>query len=564
MQGWIRTEDEWRSFLARAQAESVVAVCLQTSGPDPFTAEITSTQLATRADVVSLAAADLGGPRHLAELLAPLLTGAGRVKAFHHAKPSLRFLLRLGLVLERIFDSMLADQLLSYGEIQNEPDLAETVGRHLDSTAAGYPAAGEEALWWAPQTVFRLREALIPRLLQAGLVRCAQLEFECSRVTAEIENAGLRFDAARLHNLIERGRQRMEEATANFAAAFGVETPHLFGQAAPINLGSDSQLLTFLQARGVPLTRVSARALHPFLEQYPGLHHVLAYRQASGDRALSSYLDCIHPVTGRVHPTYTQMAAATGRYGCSNPGIQSFPRTSEHRACVVPAPGRVLVVADYSQIELRIAAQISNDRRMLEAFRRGEDLHRLTASILQDKPPGAVDAQERQAAKAVNFGLIYAMGARSLVEYAKQQYGVEMTLAEAEQFRTRYFQAYAGVHAWHEHMRRSKPATVRTLSGRLRRVAQSGLPIALNSPVQGTGADILKQALVLLSPALRPLGAQIVAIVHDEIIVETPTAQAEAVRDAVGRLMQSAACMYLPHVPCPVEAVIGRSWADKG
>jgi DNA polymerase I-like protein with 3'-5' exonuclease and polymerase domains len=213
---------------------------------------------------------------------------------------------------------------------------------------------------------------------------------------------------------------------------------------------------------------------------------------------------------------------------------------------------------------LRIVAQISKDQRMLTAFRSGGDLHTLTASILTGEAQENVSKAQRQAAKAVNFGLIYAMGARGLAAYAEQTYGVEMTLAEAEQFRDRYFSAYTGVQAWHTLIKREKPHSVRTLSGRLRHVTDGALTLALNSPVQGTGADILKRALALLYPALRSVGGQIIGVVHDEVLVEAPQTQAQVAAKMVSSSMEAAGAEFLPDVPCPVDAQVATSWAEKG
>jgi DNA polymerase I-like protein with 3'-5' exonuclease and polymerase domains len=138
-----------------------------------------------------------------------------------------------------------------------------------------------------------------------------------------------------------------------------------------------------------------------------------------------------------------------------------------------------------------------------------------------------------------------------------------MSLDEAERFRTRYFRAYTGVDAWHARIRKEKPATVRTLSGRLRKVPAGTLAQALNSPIQGTGADILKRALILLYPALRPLGGQIVGVVHDEVLVEVPVTQAQAAAEIVAGKMEEAAREFLPDVPCPVDAKVVTSWAEK-
>jgi len=559
----LTTVADVQAFAQRAWPLPVLAVYLEYGGPDPLQHTVTRWTLATEEEVVQLNTADFSGAEKVAALLSPLLTGRSRVKAFHDAKKALRYLLRLQLYPERLFDSMLADQLLSAGGLLSEPKLVETAARHLDASFSSLKEEPPPAV--AATLIYNLRKALVPQLVQAGLVRCAELEFECTLATAEIENNGLRLDTARLRELTARGAQKMAAAAQAFALAFGLESPHLFGTdfTSGVNLNSDSQLLSFLQKQGLPLRRVSAKALQPFLSQYPVLQHILDYRQGAVEYRLESFLSAVSPVTGRLHPTYSQLAAATGRFSCSNPNIQSFPRAREYRACIIPAPGKLFAIADYSQIELRIAAQICKDQRMLEAFRSGQDLHRLTAGILMDKPPETVTPKERQAAKAVNFGLIYAMGAAGLAAYATQQYGVEMTLEEATRFRERYFQAYRGVAAWHARAKREQPTMVRSLSGRLRRVPKGALTNVLNSPVQGTGADILKKALLLLSRALRPLGGQIVAMIHDEILVETTAIQAEVVARVMSRAMEEAAAAFLPDVPCPVSVTLARSWAEK-
>lgn len=558
----ISSEDDWRAFMARNHTEPVVAMTLQTTGPDPLKDTIQTLQLATATEETILDVQAVGGTDRLCSLLQPLLAGARCVKAFHDAKTSLRYLLAAGLVPTRIFDSMLADQLLSAGEMTHPPTLQESAHRHL-GVELRYPAhpADHRALLAQVRAVYDLRLRLVPILVKARLVRCAQIEFECAVVTAAMEQTGIRLDTGALQEIVYRGRQRMAQATVQFSRAFGNAQDALFDEPV-VSLSADQQVLAFLQQHGVPVQRLSRSALRPLIPSFPALQYLLEYRQASADRALESYLEAVHPVSHRIHPTYSQLAAATGRYGCSNPNMQSFPRSLEHRACIVPAPGYRFVIADYSQIELRIVAQISQDRRMLHAFGRGADLHILTASILTDKPPKSVSPLERQAAKAVNFGLIYAMGTRGLAAYAQQTYGVEMSLEEAAKFRQRFFAAYTGVARWHHQTKKTRPQLVRTLSGRMRRVPPGQLTQALNSPVQGTGADILKRALVLLFPALRVMGASIVGVVHDEILVEAPKAQAHAVCQTINEKMAQAAREFLPDVPCPVQARIAASWAE--
>ena len=238
----------------------------------------------------------------------------------------------------------------------------------------------------------------------------------------------------------------------------------------------------------------------------------------------------------------------------------------EVRKCFTAESGRKLIIADYSQIELRVAAAISADAKMIEAYRNGEDLHRLTASLVQNISPANVTQEQRNAAKAINFGLIYGMGPKGLMYSAKANYGVEMSLGEAETFKKRYFEAYSGIRDWH---RKSScelryANRQRTLCGR-RFVWREppSFTVYVNRQVQGTAADIAKIALGRLPSALKGTHAKIIAMIHDEIIIETPEASA---RDAAAILqwtMESAGNEVLKTVPVVAEARIADNWSQK-
>jgi DNA polymerase I-like protein with 3'-5' exonuclease and polymerase domains len=272
----------------------------------------------------------------------------------------------------------------------------------------------------------------------------------------------------------------------------------------------------------------------------------------------------VHPATGRIHARCHQLGAATGRLSVSDPSLQNVSRDPRNRRCFVAELGSVLVIADMSQIELRITAEISGDARMISAFRDGQDLHRLTASLLTGRALGEVTADDRQAAKAVNFGLIYAMGAPGLRDYARKEYGVELTAKQAEVFIERFFDAYRGVAAWRAGVKRRRAYETRTLSGRRRRWStQPPLTELLNTPVQGTCADILKRALGQLPAALTGTGARIIATVHDEIVLEAPEDQAQEAGTRLKMVMQQAGETYLTRVPVEVEVVIAHSWMKQ-
>jgi DNA polymerase-1 len=243
---------------------------------------------------------------------------------------------------------------------------------------------------------------------------------------------------------------------------------------------------------------------------------------------------------------------------CSEPNLQQLPR-GDHRHCVAAPPGRVLVKADLSQIELRIAAKVAADQAMLDAYARGEDLHVATARRVLGLVQ--VDPEQRRLAKALNFGLLYGMGARSFRRYAQAQYGLDLTAQDARRYHRAFFQSYPGPAAWHRRVGAGSGTETRTLAGR-RRLDVSRFKEKLNSPVQGTGADGLKRALGLLWERRGEApGAFPVLAVHDEIVVECGAGQAGVVEAWLRQAMLDGMAPLIAPVPVTVEAKAGRTWA---
>ena len=247
---------------------------------------------------------------------------------------------------------------------------------------------------------------------------------------------------------------------------------------------------------------------------------------------------------------------------CEDPCVQNPPRDKRYRACIQAPEGRVLVKADYSQIELRIAAKIANDRTMLRAYGDSGDLHTLTARTLlgREFADDAEKQQARQLAKAVNFGLLYGMGAETLKGYARNSYGVEMSLEEARKHRQRFFQTYRGLQRWHARQPEGAVET-RTLTGR-RRAQVTWFTQKLNSPVQGTGADGLKRALALLWERRDQCpGAFPVLACHDELVIECDAAQAPDAEEWLRKAMLDGMAPLVHPVPVEIETQIGPTWA---
>ncbi len=201
---------------------------------------------------------------------------------------------------------------------------------------------------------------------------------------------------------------------------------------------------------------------------------------------------------------------------------------------------------------------------MIEAYQRGEDLHRLTAALVTQKPLERITAHERQAAKAVNFGLLFGMQAPSLQSYARNTYDIRLTMKQSATFRRRFFESYQGVAQWHRQTRQDRPWETRTLSGRRRQWKdQPRLNQLLNSPIQGSAADILKKALILLPQALQGTGAKIVACIHDEIVLEVVDEQAEESAIRLKTVMEAAGRAFLKCIPTVAEVRISTHWAQE-
>jgi DNA polymerase-1 len=308
-------------------------------------------------------------------------------------------------------------------------------------------------------------------------------------------------------------------------------------------------------------------------EEHEVARLVLEYRQLS--KLKSTYVDALpvllNSCTGRLHTTFNQVGTATGRLASSNPNLQNIPiRTElgrEIRAAFIADPGHVLVAADYSQIELRLLAHFSDDPLLIEAFRRGDDIHTLTASRVFGAPPLMVDAEQRRRAKAVNFGIVYGLSPFGL----SQQLGIEQR--EAKQFIENYFRTYTKVRAYLdrtlEECRREQK--VRTLFGRVRPIPDINSPnpnmrgfaerTAMNTPLQGTAADLIKLAMIRIDAEIerRTMQSRMTLQVHDELVFEAPESEVEDLRTLVLDKMQN---VHKLKVPLVAELGVGPNWRD--
>ena len=583
----ITTADELRRAVEDLATRNAIGLDTETTDLDPYLSRLRLIQLATSDGVyiVDFHHFADGDPKQ-GDALAPLrrlLTSPRPIKIAHNAKFDAKFIKHnLGVDIVGLFDTLLASQLVSAGDIEERHGLEAIAGRYLNEAVDKSERLSnwefelsESQLQYAARdaaVLLPLREKLIDRIKALGLIQCAQLEFECVMPVVDIELAGFYMDKTRWLEQLAIVEEKRGEVANELQEMLGegVAQASLFGPPrANINLDSQQQVTEALTRLGIPLPDSTRNwKLQPLAAQYPVVEKLLEYRTMQ--KALTSYgqnmIEFINPKTGRLHADFRQIGAPTGRFACTNPNIQQVPHAAEYRRCFMGYPAvRRLVIADYSQIELRILAEFSGDDAFINAFKSGADLHKVTAAQVFGVSTDQVTKEQRDFAKRLNFGVVYGIGA--------QRFSI-MTgvgVSDAEDILRRYFGTYKKLDSY---LRDSANRAVdekqaRTGSGRLvkfnydpsdRQQVSMTQRNGKNAPIQGTSADILKRALRLLSDELRETSAQIVNIIHDEIVVEVDEGEAEAVAEKVEHAMVAAGEEYLETVPVMVESQIASEW----
>jgi len=567
--------------------ETVIGVDTETTGLDPHTSELLLLQVSTTDKVYVVDC------RRLVPLaLKPLLENPNIRKIAQNAKFEYEMLRQqVGITLSNMYDTMLAERLLTAGisrEISLKMVAQKYIGATLDKSIreAFYKLAGNgDSYLAADQLHYAARDAFImipiwkqqaPELKKEKLEQVAALEFQCIAAVGDMELAGVQIDEARWRKIISDVQVQRDRAAAELAELLEPASMQatMFGVSA-INLNSNSQLVEAFATLGVPLPDTMEATLSKY--NHPAVTKLLEYR--GHEKTLSAFgenvLSLINPKTHRIHPDFNQYGADTGRFSCTRPNVQQIPATSDFRKCFVAAPGYKLVTCDYSQCELRVLAELSGDPGFVNAFQSGGDLHSLTASQMFGVPLEEVQKSQRNAAKAINFGLAYGMGPGGLAP----RLGV--TLDESKELIARYFKAYPGVQKW---LDRAAKDSVRngysaTTLGRkryynipdenLRRLNEDDWRKQIaaierqgkNSPIQGANADMTKIALIYLRTALKGYDARTVNTVHDEIVVEVREDQAEEVKHIVEDAMVRAGEVILKVVPIVAEASVADYWS---
>ena len=523
--------------------------------------------------------------------LRPILESERPAKIGQNLKYDMSVLARAGIVLAgAAFDTMLESYVLDSTATRHDmdslalkylghrtihyEDVAGKGAKQLTFNQVPIEDAGPYAAEDADVTL-RLHRSLRPRLeAHEPLVKlCDEVEVPLVPVLSRVERNGVRVDVGRLKAQSAELAGRMREIEASAHACAG----------GPFNLGSAKQIQAILYdtlglpvlaktPKGQPSTAESVLQELAHEHELPKL--ILEHRAMS--KLKSTYTDalpaCVNPGTGRVHTSYHQAVAATGRLSSSDPNLQNIPvRTREGRRirqAFVPDPGYRLVAADYSQIELRIMAHLSGDRGLLDAFASGADIHRATAAeVFAGGDAGAVDDEQRRSAKAINFGLIYGMSAFGLA----RQLGIER--GEAQRYVELYFSRYPGVKAFMDETRDQarERGFVETVFGRrlyLPEIRSSNVHrrqyaerTAINAPMQGTAADVIKRAMLVLDAWLAESKAPVRMImqVHDELVFEVASEAVDEVTPLIRKRMCGAADLAVPLV---VDVGVGDNWDE--
>lgn len=582
----VRDGEGVRKACETLRRSPILGFDTETTELDPYKGVVRLVQLSDgkSTQVIDLKPfSDSGNLSELPELqpLRDLLSDPQITKVAHNAKFDAKWVRHhLGAELFGVFDTYLASQLISAGDQDRRHSLHDVAqfftGIELDKSQqvsdwASSDLSNEQIEYAARDAavMLPLRDQIADRLKADELEDVAALEFDCVMPIAEMELNGFFMDEGRWRTQLEKTRALQVKAADELQELLsaGVAQATLFGRP-EINLDSQQQVMAALVNLGIPVPETTRGwQLQPLAEEYPVIKKLLEYRGIA--KAISSFgeniLEFIQPATGRIHADFRQIGAPTGRFSCSNPNLQQIPHDAAYRSCFRCDEGRSLVIADYSQIELRILAEFSDDKNFIEAFRSGADFHTTAAARMFGVKPEEITSEQRSFAKRLNFGIVYGVGASRFALMTG------LSQSDAENTMRKYFGTFTGLDSY---LRNAGNAVIadrvaRTASGRMLRLrfdendrqqVSSARRYGVNMPIQGTSADILKRALRLLHDELRGTSGKLVNIVHDEIIVECDLAESEAIKLKLENAMIAAAEFYISKVPIKVDAHIADEW----
>lgn len=593
---YITEISHYDRVIKELEGVNILSVDTETTGFDPHTCKLLLFQISTpdKSYIIDARALNVGELPEIKDIL----EDQKKIKILQNAKFDYKFIKRhTGIEMYNIYDTLLAEGVLTAGLSGGRASLKDLsknylgldMDKNIRKSFVGLKDINfsEEQLKYAAIdtfVLFPIFDAQIPKLKLQGVVDTAKTEFAVTKVIGEMELRGVYINKPKWKDIIINLSKKRDELTQEFydkiSTYYEYNSIDLFGNTAPpININSQPQLLDLfnkkvglnLPSTGDPILETVNHPLVNLLREYRKYEKLIS---AFGD----SLLDKINPVTHRIHPEFNQMGAATGRFSCNNPNLQQIPRNQPEapfRECFNPGEGYKFVISDYSSMEMRILADLSGDEKFINAIRNGYDLHSYTAALMfgleysEDFKKKHGDL--RQAAKAINFGLMYGMGPGRLAAQ------INVTPELGKEYMEKYFSSYPSVRTFLKRVAEEavKKGYSTTPGGRKRwykmpdkndpdykKLIGSIERQAKNHPIQGTNADAMKFALVSLYERIKKekIDAYILLTVHDEIVTECNDEFADTFKDILSEEMVKAAEVFVKKVPIVSDPFVGDVW----
>ena len=588
----ILSKDELNRLSHSLKEAGTFSLSIVTTNEVPMEAKIVGISICYRAGqafYIPILHSYLGAPAQpslssVFDALAPILEDEGIGKIGHNIKKDYIVLAQHGVKLRGIkFDTMIASYVIN--PEKTDHGLAELAQRYLGIRKRRYKdIAGKKKLPPSylnidlvkeyacenTEIIFRLKDILLEKIKASGQeFLFYKIEMPLINVLSAMEMWGVKIDTSYLNRLSKEFSSRLRALERKIFSIAGEQ----------FNINSPAQLRHILfEKLKLPYRKriktgysTDAEVLQELSAIHPLPSEILRYRTLS--KFKSAYIDTlpklINPKTGRIHTIYNQAITSTGRLSSSEPNLQNIPIRGDEgkdiRRAFIPGPGCVYLSADYSQIELRLLAHFSKDENLIEAFRRGEDIHKRTASQIFEVPIELVSEGMRRQAKTINFGIIYGMSPYGLA----RELGIDISTAKS--YIEQYFEQYKGVRAYIENTLRQarERRQVETLFKRIRKVPNINSNnatlrklserLAINTPIQGTGAEIIKLAMIQIADAISSLRSKMIIQVHDELLFEVPLDEVERLKALVKEIMENVVKLDVPLV---VDIKTGPNWGD--
>lgn len=605
-----------------------IGIDTETTGLDPFTCQVRLIQIAVPgfALIVDLDAYREDGERQVdwtrpgLSYVKAILEGTQRPKVFQNGAFDLNFLWQEGIdVGGELHDTMHAAKVINNGIPGVSNDLGSIHQREL---GVKLPKEEQRANWAGEikkeMQIYAARDAeCLTRIIPRQLVKLKKsrvtpaitlndvyhLEQQVQRPIARIQKNGFTFNkekAVQLRSQLQlNAHNKKNEFCAKIDEALRMKHPEDSDKWLPqdpdgsfnlrikdtgsiragtklykgFNPGSPAQVIKAFTDAGVVLRpndkgklSLDQNLLAFLAPQYPLIGAYLEMKEAlTLDTFVSKLIKAV-AADGKIHSNYRQMGTRSGRMSCSDINVQQIPRQKMFRELFEPSPGWKLIVADYKAMELAMAAELSGEQRMIDAFRNGEDLHKATASLMMDLPPEQITKEQRTAGKVCNFALLYGAGPGTLQKQAVSQFGLDWSKQQSVEYVRRFRKAYPQLKAWQDAQGSSTTEAVLTKYGRRRFLygADDKYTTRLNTPCQGSCGDITKIAIVMLEEKmLEDSSARLICTCHDELVIEAQPDKAQYWADTLKACMEEAGAIICQKVPIEAEVGIGDDWSVK-